>query len=410
MIIYDGKHITVEGYMNDAGERHIRFTDKGTGFLYEDTNSYKDIDGLKAPADPMMEFFEDSVQDRIVAYREGKLDEKPEKEEKTTKTTKTAKPAVSADDAAQIVQSFMSLLSRPQVDMKALKNDIKKCVDEYINKNYTLPQRIEIKTLTGETKDLSGIFHKDFKAALVYAENRVPIYLYGPAGCGKSHMAAQLAEAMSLPYYPENCLMDEFSVKGFVGATNIFQETLFYKAFKNGGVYLIDEADASNPRALITINQALANGLLTFSNGEVVHAHKDFYCIAAGNTNGLGATESYSARSAMDASTLDRFIPMYMTYDKQVELALTGNDKELVDFAHAFRDACKRIKYNFILSYRALQRVAAFKNVVDHETLMKQVILRYMSANDAQNISYNLKLEGDPNEWALLLAKYKEED
>ncbi len=93
------------------------------------------------------------------------------------------------------------------------------------------------------------------------------------------------------------------------------------RVWEHGGVFIIDEADASAPAVLILLNQALANGECAFDDA-VVPQHEDFVCVATANTVGNGATRDYSARQRLDKATLDRFVNIAWQPDVDLEKRL----------------------------------------------------------------------------------------
>lgn len=61
-----------------------------------------------------------------------------------------------------------------------------------------------------------------------------------------------------------------------------------YKAFKYGGLFMLDEMDASIPEVLIILNAAIANRYFDFPAPiGYVEAHPNFRVVSAGNTFGL---------------------------------------------------------------------------------------------------------------------------
>lgn len=147
-------------------------------------------------------------------------------------------------------------------------------------------------------------------------------YLVGPAGSGKTTLAKQIAEALSVEFYAVESLSDKFELTGFMDANQNYCETTFYKCFKKGGVFLMDEIDRSAADAVIAFNMALANGFFTFPNGERVERHTECYFIAGGNTNGTGPTTDYSTAQVLDGSTRDRFMFITIDYDSVLEQRL----------------------------------------------------------------------------------------
>ncbi|MEE0906944.1 MAG: AAA family ATPase, partial [Muribaculaceae bacterium] len=154
-----------------------------------------------------------------------------------------------------------------------------------------------------ETSKIPGVAHKQLQKVVNLLKVKLNVYLYGPAGTGKTVLCEQAAAALSLPFYSDQRVGDTFTLSGFVDASGKYQETSFYRAFSGGGVYMLDEFDASDPNAVIWLNTALANGFATFPGVGRVEAHSDFICIAAGNTIGRGADSDYSGRCVLDAAT-----------------------------------------------------------------------------------------------------------
>jgi cobaltochelatase CobS len=91
---------------------------------------------------------------------------------------------------------------------------------------------------------------------------------------------------------------------------------------------LLDEMDNASPDVLVTLNQALSNGIMAFPD-KMVTKHKDFILVAAGNTYGTGATAQYVGRSPIDAATMNRFVKIVVGVDENIEnemVASTGLD------------------------------------------------------------------------------------
>lgn len=219
-------------------------------------------------------------------------------------------------------------------------------------------RRIEV--VIGDKKNpVTGKTHKEFNRVLQRVARGRHIYLWGPAGTGKSYLAKQIADALGLPFYSETTLQDPFDLKGFVDATGRYQETQFYKAVKNGGVFNLDEGDASAADIFVVVNTLLANGYFSFPNGERLDCHPDFHFMCTANTCGLGATQEYNGRFKMDESTRDRFSFIYIAPDKEIELQMAGNDAEIIEFAYAVRDAVKRANgLEFNCSSRVIKALA----------------------------------------------------
>jgi MoxR-like ATPase len=190
--------------------------------------------------------------------------------------------------------------------------------------------------------------------AVAVGEN---VYLVGPAGSGKTTIAKQVAEALGLDFYCYGAIKYDHDVVGYVDATGAYSQTNFYKAFKHGGLVLMDEMDASSSNALLALNAALANDFASFplgndGEGGMIEKHPDFVVIASANTFGHGASAQYVGRNPMDMATLDRFCNVTMGYDESLERAIAGNDT-WVDYVQAVRNAVAHHKMRYVVSPRA---------------------------------------------------------
>lgn len=205
-------------------------------------------------------------------------------------------------------------------------------------------------------KDSGEVFHSKFGMIKTCVENKIPVYLAGPAGSGKNHTLEQIAKQMDLEFYFTNSVQQEYKLTGFIDAGGKFHETEFYKAFKNGGLFFLDEMDASIPEVLVLLNAAIANGYFEFPNGKIT-AHEDFRVVAAGNTVGSGADENYTGRMVLDQATLDRFVIIEFGYDLGIEMALAKGNTDLVTFIEDLRKQADEKGVRATFSYRCISMV-----------------------------------------------------
>lgn len=250
--------------------------------------------------------------------------------------------------------------------------------------------------------NVDGYTAPQFPRILQRAAARQNIYLYGAAGCGKSHTAMQVADALNLPFYCQMQMVSKYDVIGFVDAGGVYQSTPFYHAFKSGGVCLFDEYERGDAAALITLNGALANDVITFPNGEKVTRHPDFVFIAAGNTNGLGATAEYNTAGQLDASTIDRLCFIRMDYDAELENKFSDADPTAAEFCRDLRNAIKSCGISgMIVSYRAIKAIANQSATADKNDLLDEYILKGRD-NDTAAVLYGA-LTDKTNPWAVAL-------
>ena len=213
------------------------------------------------------------------------------------------------------------------------------------------------------------------------------VYLYGPAGSGKNTIAEQIAEALGVEFYYQNTLVTKFDVSGYKNAQGEYEETPFYKAWKNGGLFFADELDNSTAEAIIALNAALANGYYTFPNsGEKVAKNPNFYCIAAGNTNGQGATEEYCGRYQMDESSRDRFAFIEIGYNAKIEESICGGHLDILEFVRDLRSVTKSLQIKLICGYRAISRLAKFYDL-STKFVLDSFIFKGIAKDDIREIA-----------------------
>lgn len=229
-----------------------------------------------------------------------------------------------------------------------------------------IPQTEATKVIS-EGKEIKHNKYYQIKACV---EAEVPVYLYGPAGSGKNHVLQQIADELGLEFYFTNSVQQEYKLTGFIDAGGNYHETEFYRAFKNGGLFFLDEMDASIPEVLVLLNAALANGYFEFPNGKI-NAHEDFRVVSAGNTVGTGADEQYSGRLQLDQATLDRFAMIEFDYDKNIELAIAKGNVELVTFMRSMRKQAQDQGINATFSYRSISMVQKLEGKLQ----LKEVLL-----------------------------------
>jgi len=190
-------------------------------------------------------------------------------------------------------------------------------------------------------------------------------------------------------YYTNNA-SNEFKLTGFIDAGGNYRDTEFYKAFKNGGIFFLDEIDNSDPSALIVINSALANGYMAFPH-ETIDRHPDFRMVAAANTWGKGSDLQYVGRNALDGATLDRFDNIFFDYDRRLEQALFPNE-QVLDFMWSFRDGVEKTKTPHIVSTRGIGKVYKKEiNGMPVETILRANIIRNLGQDDLNTILGNME-------------------
>ncbi len=275
------------------------------------------------------------------------------KNEEKTMTNNTNDPknvfGAFADAIAPLVQEKM----KSTLD----ENKVKKIVADAISEHAT-PRVLEVKNL--DTGDIATIAtpHKDLEKLLYFIGKRQHVYLYGPAGSGKSTAAQHCAEALKIEfgYISLNPQTPDSRILGFVDAGGTYRETSFYKCYKNGGIFCIDEMDNASASLLTTLNSMLENGHGAFPNG-LVQRHDNFVLVATGNTNGRGGNPMFPERRPFDAAFAERFTFLFWDYDgeleKSVALSINPNARNWINYVKKLREYCAKNYPRVLVSPRA---------------------------------------------------------
>jgi hypothetical protein len=251
-------------------------------------------------------------------------------------------PQPSAADASAALAALAALMPKQGVDEEAVRRIVAECipkqeidaaavrsiVDEAIIEFGGLYRGIELKRPDAAAVKIEGKFHRNFPQLLQALSIRQSVYMFGPAGTSKTTSARKAAEALGLPFILEvvGLTSTKTDFLGFVDAGGRCTETNFKRAFLQGGVYFIDEADSANANVGIALNTAIENGICAFPDG-VFEAHPDFVAVAAGNTNGKGGTAQFGGRVRMDSAFQDRFAFLEWPIDEAFEKDITTNQQ-----------------------------------------------------------------------------------
>lgn len=285
-----------------------------------------------------------------------------------------------------------------------LRKSIKEDLDKYIKETYgILPKKIDI-TNSEINYEKKGIFHKDFEKVLKLVNMNLPVMLTGGAGAGKNFMLEQVSDALNMSFYYTSTITQEYKLTGFIDGGGKYHETEFYKAFTSGGIFMLDEIDASIPEALVILNGAIANGYFDFPVGREI-AHEEFRVVCAGNTVGLGADLVYTGRNVLDGATLDRFVLVEIDYDNQIEEMLC-QDNDLRNFLYEFRKAVNENHINHIVGMRAFKySYQMLENGFEKDFIIKSVITKGLQKDDLNTIRHFININ---NDWTKAFEKFLE--
>ena len=309
--------------------------------------------------------------------------------------TSEASVAGAMDILSATITSILAQTQIPQIEA-AIMGGVEQKVRDFIQSEYGAIERKVITVIDGKKVPMEGVQHEKFDTVVKFVANDVPVFLTGAAGTGKNVLCKQVAKALGLNFYFTNAVTQEYQLKGFTDAMGNYQPTQFYKAFTEGGVFMLDEMDASIPEVLVILNAAIANRYFDFPAPiGYVEAHPDFRVIAAGNTYGTGASYEYVGRNQLDAASLNRFAVVRVDYSETIENSVAGGDIKLADFCRAFRKAARDAGQQVVVSYRNIGMIAKMSQIMELDEVIETCLVKGMEKDDL-NIIINSMSDVDP--------------
>lgn len=249
--------------------------------------------------------------------------------------------------------------------------------------------------------------HAKYDQIKTCIDNDIPVYLVGEAGTGKNFTLQEIATDLGYEFYFTNSVQQEYKLTGFIDAGGVYHETEFYKAFTKGGLFFLDEIDASIPEVLVLLNAAIANRYFEFPNGRV-DAHPNFRVVAAGNTVGSGANDLYTGRLVLDSATLDRFVIIEFDYDRNIELKLANGNEHLVNFIRGLRRFAKENGVRATFSYRCIITVTKLEKAgMNAKDIFAIAIFKGLDKDTIKTFKTDLTKDGNSGQYYYHLTKYQ---
>lgn len=256
-------------------------------------------------------------------------------------------------------------------------------VSFYLNESKKYSERIErLLAKKNELISKGYIFHEKFDDVLTLTIEGANPYLWGPSGSGKTYLIKQIADILELPLYDLGKINESYDILGFANIKGEYNRPLFFQAYLQGGVALADELDASNPNAVIILNNfASGNKEYNFPYYGKVERHPNFRLITAGNTSGDGANHDYNVRLKLEESLQQRLIPIEIKYDNIIDKRILINYPEWFEFSQLFRQAIEdlsEIELERMSHGNFTTRDAAnIKKILDNQSLSEDKIMKY---------------------------------
>lgn len=221
------------------------------------------------------------------------------------------------------------------------EEDIIPSVNPLLDETIPFKDRYNIVKSAKKAMEKKGVhFHKMFDDVIMAVMENANPYLIGPSGCGKTFMVSQIASILEMDFIDIGYINEEYDILGFQTANGGYSKPNFYRCYKYGKLAFCDELDNGNSKATVKLNSFLANtenAHYSFPNGENVRRHENFRIIAAGNTAGNGADSLYSTRERIEESVQQRFTPIYVGYDNEVEKSILKDYNDWFEFVVLFR-------------------------------------------------------------------------
>ena len=264
------------------------------------------------------------------------------------------------------IADIKSEKKKKQIEKKAKETfgneeDIKELVDKLEEKAEQKKKKQEEEKRLKEIQFSFQSLEPEDKLKKLIEAGMNNIWMVGPAGCGKSTIARNIAKELDIPYLCISCGIGTSAIEFTEYKYPTREATKFAEFYAKKSLILIDEMTALDPSVAQVINAALANGEIETTTGTVLR-HSECIIVATSNTFGNGADRQYVANNQLDASTIDRFTGaiIEVDYSKKYESQF---DQEVRDYIHLLRACIKINSLRRIASTRMIQAAEKMKKI-----------------------------------------------
>jgi len=146
-------------------------------------------------------------------------------------------------------------------------------------------------------------------------QNKIPLLIKGPTGCGKSQLVAFMAERLNKPLIKVACnedtnsadLLGRFLIKG---SETIWQDGPVTRAARQGAILYLDEIAEAREDVIVALHPLTDHRREVYLDriNEVVRAQEGFMCVASFNP---GYQKGFKE---LKPSTRQRFVNLIMDY------------------------------------------------------------------------------------------------
>lgn len=213
-------------------------------------------------------------------------------------------------------------------------------------------------------------------------KNKLNVLIHGDTGSGKTHAVRHFCFDKKLPYMRVN-LNEASTTEDLIGqwvpAENggfKWQDGVLTRFMRFGGVFVCDEINAANAGILFVLHSVLDDErkiVLVQKDGEVVHAHPDFWFVATLNFD-------YEGTKPLNPALKDRFpILMNFGYEKDIEKKLIKGEAKLLELTNKLRSMYHKGEILTPVSTRTLMQFSQNKKLFDEDAAISFFINKFSS-------------------------------
>lgn len=182
------------------------------------------------------------------------------------------------------------------------------------------------------------------------ANNKLPVLLKGPTGCGKTRLVEHMAHELNRPLYTVAC-HDDLTATDLVGRHLVNHDGTFWqdgpltKAVREGGICYLDEVVEARRDTTVVIHPLSDDRryLPIDRTGELVKAHPDFLLVISYNPG------YQSVNKGLKPSTRQRFVAVRLQYpnaeqETKVLIHETGLSLEVASKLVSLANELRRLK------------------------------------------------------------------
>lgn len=287
----------------------------------------------------------------------------------------------------------------------------------YFRKSCGRPEFVSLKELChqrpavqeiSQTLPISTLWpQKQINCVRAAIKKRLPIYVYGPPGCGKTYtLQLLLAEEFRRSVFEMTCspameVEDLFGKTGLRDGNTYFEDGLLSLALRHGHPLILNELDFLRPTTVISLQALLERREVTnpYTKERYDPFRSGFYLAATGNTfQGSDLMGAYQGTRSFNEAFADRFMVLEISYpDPQLELTVLIEKvpscsqkqcEKIIQFMHETRKISDLPRP---LSIRGAEQWALMTEELGIEEAFEQVILpKYPHQKDDLSMLFRL--------------------